>query len=275
MTDPISVARPLDHVVVAVLDLSEAGELWSALGFQVSPIMRHLALGSANRIVGFGSTYIELLGRIEDMIPPHRERWMARFAYGEGLTSFAFRSNDLAVDRAALTENGVAMTGIGSARRSVDMPDGSTAETDSDFAYLESATSPFPPPFLVMHKRPETIFIPAFAVHANTALDIVGVTFLSADPDTDRATFACLSAGPAPIEFLCDEVAADRFGAVAPPLARGAGYGIGLTVAVGSLAACRACIPSDIAVIESDGALLVPASAATGLFLRFIERKTP
>ncbi len=275
MTDPISVARPLDHVVVAVLDLSQAGDLWSALGFQVSPIMRHLALGSANRLVGFGSTYIELLGRIEDMIPPHRERWMARFAYGEGLTSFAFRSEDLVADRAALIESGVAMTEIGSARRAVDMPDGSTAETDSDFAYLESTASPFPPPFLVMHKRPETIFIPAFAIHPNTALDIVGVTFLSADPDKDRATFACLSAGPAPIEFLHDEAAAACFGAVAPPLARGAGYGIGLTIAVASLAACRANIQPGIAVVESDGALLVPASAATGLFLRFIERKTP
>lgn len=275
MTDPISVARPLDHVVVAVLDLSQAGGLWSALGFQVSPIMRHLSLGSANRLVGFGSTYIELLGQIEDMIPPHRERWMARFAYGEGLTSFAFRSEDLVADRAALIESGVAMTDIGSARRAVDMPDGSTAETDSDFAYLESTASPFPPPFLVMHKRPETIFIPAFAIHPNTALDIVGVTFLSADPDADRATFACLSAGPAPIEFLRDEAAAACFGTVAPPLARGAGYGIGLTIAVTSLAACRASIQPGIAVVESDGALLVPASAATGLFLRFIERKTP
>jgi hypothetical protein len=275
LTDPISVARPLDHVVVAVLDLSQAGDLWSALGFQVSPIMRHLALGSANRLVGFGSTYIELLGRIEDMIPPHRERWMARFAYGEGLTSFAFRSNDLVADYATLIENGVAMTGIGSARRVVDMPDGNTAETDSDFAYLDSTASPFPPPFLVMHKRPETIFIPAFAVHANTAIDIVGVTFLSADPDADRATFACLSAGPAPVEFLRDGEATSHFGAVAPPLARGVGYGIGLTIAVTSLAACRASIHPGVAVVESDGALLVPASAANGLFLRFIERKAP
>ena len=274
MTHPVSVARPLDHVVVAVRDLAQAGTTWSALGFQVSPIMRHLALGSANRLVGFGATYIELLGDIEEMIEPHRARWMARFAYGEGLASLAFRSPDLVADRATLIESGVAMTAIGSARRALVMPDGSAAETDSDFAYLETA-SPFPTPFLVTHRRPETIFIPAFAVHANSALDIIGVTFLSADPAADRATFSSLSPGTSTAQFLSHDEASASFGALAPPLARDAGYGIGLTITVASIEACRASIHPNVAFVETDGALLVSASSAGGLFLRFIERKAP
>ena len=274
MTHSISAVRPLDHVVVAVRDLARAGEIWTALGFQVSPVMHHLALGSANRLVGFGTTYVELLGRIEEMIAPHRARWMARFAYGEGLATLAFRSQDLVADRATLAASGVAMTPIGSARRAVLLPDGSAAETDSDFAYLETADI-FPTPFLVAHRRPETIFIPAYARHANTAQDIVGATFLSADPDADQAMFSHLSAGIAPIELLSHDEAASRFGDFAPPLARDAGYGIGLTIAVASIEACRASFHPDIALVETHGALLVPASAAGGLFLRFIERKAP
>lgn len=273
MTYPISAERPLDHVVVAVRDLSLAGATWSALGFQVSPIMQHLALGSANRIIGFGSTYVELLGDIENMIAPHRKRWLERFAHGEGLASVAFRSEDLVADRAMLIERGVAVTAIASARRAVTMPDGAAAETNSDFAYLETS-SPFPTAFLVAHMAPETIFIPAFATHANTALDIVDVTFLSADPNRDIAAFSPLSTGAVPITFLGHDEARASFGGLAPALDRGASFGIGLTIAVASLDACRSSFPPGISFAEADGALLVSAEAATGLSLRFIERKS-
>jgi len=273
VTYPVSAGRPVDHVVIAVRDLSLAGATWSALGFQVSPIMQHLALGSSNRVVGFGSTYVELLGSVENMISPHREGWLERFAYGEGLASVAFRSQDLVADHAKLIESGVAMTAIASARRAVTMPDGAAAETDSDFAYLETA-SPFPTAFLVSHKAPETIFIPAFAIHANTALDIVRITFLSANPAGDLEAVAPLSAGVPPIDFVSHDEAVASLGDHAPPLVQGASFGIGLTIAVASLDACRTSFRPGIAFAEADGALLVPASAATGVSLRFIERKS-
>ena len=51
----------LDHVLIAVRRLSAAADLYSSLGFKVTPEGRHPGRGTHNRLVVFGTEYLELI----------------------------------------------------------------------------------------------------------------------------------------------------------------------------------------------------------------------
>ena len=51
----------LDHVLIAVRDLSAAGRAFEGLGFNVTPEGRHPGRGTHNRLVVFGPEYLELI----------------------------------------------------------------------------------------------------------------------------------------------------------------------------------------------------------------------
>ncbi len=279
--------RALDHVIIAVQDLKDAGTSWEELGFRVLPRMPHLVSGSANRIIQFGANYLELLGELDALISPdHRRHYSGRFAFGEGLTNVCFSSTDLAADRAAVEAAGIAVGPIGSARRPVVMPDGRTEMTDTDYFYPRREARPYAAPFLAEHRRPETIFIAEYGDHPNSASGIVGVVHYSADSAQDAAFFARMSggtaeaieggrrlrlAGDAAIELLDAPTLRGRYGAALPILdGRTDGYGVGLKIAVRSLAACRDAVA--YAASETADGLLVPAGAASGCFLLFCAR---
>ena len=52
--------RRIDHLVVAVRDLDEAGSFYRRLGFQVGARNRH-PWGTENRLVQFSDSFIELI----------------------------------------------------------------------------------------------------------------------------------------------------------------------------------------------------------------------
>ncbi len=277
--------RALDHFVIAVRDLERAGAAWERLGFRVLPKMRHVTAGCANRVVQFGRTYVELLGDIELMLEMYRGHYLGRFAHGEGLANICFTANDLDADRAVVEAAGIPCGPVTSARRPVVMPDGSSEDTDSDFFYPWRAGQAYMTPFLAAHRKPEIIFVPEYAVHPNTAKDVTGIICQSPTPNEDAAFFALMGGAVTEpiaggmmvrlaqgdtVEILEPSALAERFGAVLPPVAQDApGFGVGLTIVVASLAACRAALPAD--AVEADGALIVPASAACGAFVRFVE----
>ena len=56
----------IDHVVLGVRDLDEAGErLWKEFGLASAPGGKHPGWGTANRIVPLRNGYVELLGVID------------------------------------------------------------------------------------------------------------------------------------------------------------------------------------------------------------------
>lgn len=56
----------VDHVVLAVRDLeATAGRLFDELGLASVPGGRHVAWGTANRVIPLGDDYVELLGVVE------------------------------------------------------------------------------------------------------------------------------------------------------------------------------------------------------------------
>jgi len=279
--------RALDHFVVLVLAPDPAGVAWEKLGFQVLPKMRHLSVGSANRIIQLGHNYIELVGDMDRAIPSVRDHYLPRFSQGEGLANISFNSRNLEADRALIEQHGVRTGPITSARRPIVMPDGTNSETDSDFFYPERPGQAFMSPFLSMHKRPETIFTPEYQRHANTALDVIGVTCASVAPADDAAFFAIMAstrpqeidggfrlalAQGGSIDILTPDAIRRTYDNLAPSLPdSGSGFGVGLTVRVGSLEACRKSITQDLVVVDRLNSLSVPAALASGTFLRFVE----
>lgn len=276
--------RALDHFVIAVRDLDRAGDAWAALGFRVLPKMRHVTAGCANRVVQFGRTYVELLGDIELMIEMYRGHYLGRFAHGEGLANICFTSNDLESDRAGIEGASISCSPVTSARRPVVMPNGAVEDTDSDFFYPWRAGHAYMSPFLAAHRKPQIIFVPEYAVHPNTAENVVTITCHSPNPAEDAAFFALMAAGTAEtidggmrvrlakgdtVEILTTAALVRRYEGALPPLASDSpGFGVGLTVRVASLEKCRSAIAVD--VLEADGTIMVPASRACGAFVRFV-----
>jgi hypothetical protein len=280
-------ARALDHFVATVHDLETSGAAWQRLGFQVMPRMKHLAAGSANRVIQFERSYLELLGELENMIEPYQSHYLPRFEHGEGFANLSFTSDDLGPDRSAIMAKGYDASPITSARRPVAMPDGKTLETDSDFFYVWRPGHAFMTPFLSVHRRPEAIFVPAYRVHANTVREAQGITCVSLDPAADAAFFGLMAeVEPGPteggfrlelarggwVEVLDGDAVARRFGDAAPMLpTRGTGVGVAMTFTCASLAAAAKAIDPAVPVRRTADALIVPASHASGVLLELIE----
>ena len=89
----------LDHVIRGVADLEEAARRWEADHRLPSvPGGRHAGLGTENRIVPLGETYIELLAvadREEAAASPFGSRLLARLDDGEGWVGWCMRTDDL------------------------------------------------------------------------------------------------------------------------------------------------------------------------------------
>jgi len=105
----------LDHVVLAVADPDAAAEeLRSGMGLDAGAGGRHDELGTFNRLVWLGDSYVELLGVFD------RQRaagsWLGGPALsalerGEGFVAFAIASNDFDADVARLRRSGSPLVG--------------------------------------------------------------------------------------------------------------------------------------------------------------------
>jgi catechol 2,3-dioxygenase-like lactoylglutathione lyase family enzyme len=98
--------RGIDHVVIAVPDLSLAHQAYEELGFVVVPGGRH-PIGTHNALMGLADgSYIELIAFYE---PSPEHRWWLPLQRGGGLVDFCMQTNDLLGDTAAFRRAGVAI----------------------------------------------------------------------------------------------------------------------------------------------------------------------
>src|SRR5215469_6485305 len=107
--------RHIDHIVVAVRDLDQAADLYRRLGFQVGA-RNHHPWGTENRLIQFGSSFIELITVSESAhgIAPHLQR---RFRFGafvrdylekrEGIAMLVLSSADAESDAVRFAERGI------------------------------------------------------------------------------------------------------------------------------------------------------------------------
>lgn len=140
----------IDHVVVAVRDPdADADRLARRLGLEVGGGGRHDALGTFNRIVWLGDTYLELIGVFDDALA--RTSWigiptLAALAAGGGLATWAIATDaiDAEVSRLRARGSALAEPGEGERRRA----DGAVVRWRLAAA---SPLGPDRPPFLIEH----------------------------------------------------------------------------------------------------------------------------
>jgi glyoxalase-like protein len=181
--------RGLDHLVVAVKDLTAAGRAYEELGFTVTPENQH-PWGTANRLVQLDGFFIELLTcSDENSISESSD---SKFSFGafnrdflktrEGASMLVLESSDPARDRGDFGKAGLQVFDPFSFERIANLPDGSTAQVAFDLTILKDPLSPEIGYFTCHNRFPENFWKPPFQKHANRARAVETVYLLAQDP---------------------------------------------------------------------------------------------
>ncbi|XBS71242.1 VOC family protein [Acerihabitans sp. KWT182] len=116
----------VDHVVINVGDdLDNAAQVYTGLGFQLTPRGRH-SLGTSNHLAIFGENYLELLGHPEAETGKQGNGWPAR----PGLSGLVWKTGGADADEIYrhLQRVGLAGSPPEAFYRPVTLPDGSERE---------------------------------------------------------------------------------------------------------------------------------------------------
>lgn len=152
----------IDHLVIAVADPDAAADhLASTLGLEVGGGGRHQVLGTFNRLIWLGDTYLELIGVADPTLAA--ESWIGRPTLrtleregGPGLATWAIATDDIDADVARLHSTGsdLAEPVSGERRR----PDGTVVRWRLAMA---PGLGPTDPPFLIEHDAASAEWTPA------------------------------------------------------------------------------------------------------------------
>jgi Glyoxalase-like domain len=150
----------IDHVVIAVPDLdAAANKLEQSVGIVATGGGRHPALGTANRLVWLGDTYVELVTIVDDAVAAGS--WLggpvrAALAEEGGFVTWAVASDDLDVDVASFRSLGADYG---------DLLDGERRHPDGEIVRwrlaLPRRLGPADPPFLIEHDPASAEWRPA------------------------------------------------------------------------------------------------------------------
>ncbi len=142
----------IDHLVIAVIDPdAAAGELGAALGLIPGGGGRHDGLGTFNRLIWLGDTYLELIGVDDPDLA--RSSWIGAPAIralerGGGLATWAIATDAIDVDVARLRASGSSLGEPVSGERA--RPDGATVRWR---LASSPVLGPGMPPFLIEHDQ--------------------------------------------------------------------------------------------------------------------------
>lgn len=163
----------VDHLVIAVRDLSAAARSYTELGFGVITGGRHPE-GSHNALVSFADgAYLELLAFYE---PSPQHRWWDALQRGGGLVDFCLASTDLVTDAQAFRRAGVEIS---------DPEPGARARPDGVQLRWQLAKPQGPArgiaPFLIHDETPRAERVPRPPAHSNRVTGVGTVTVAVAD----------------------------------------------------------------------------------------------
>ncbi len=180
----------LDHLVIAVADLTTAAAAWAALGFTLSPQGFHgPELGTANHTIMLGRDYIELLGVAQPTA--YNERTQGFLASGDGVEYFAMAAADADAAAAFIRGQGHEPSGPGIFGRAVERADGARGEARFGIVrWPEAVRTAGIGLFVCHHATPEWVWLPELAGHRNGAVGIASVFVAAADPAREAAALA-------------------------------------------------------------------------------------
>jgi hypothetical protein len=196
--------RRIDHLVHAVHDLDAAGEAYRRLGFQVGARNRH-PWGTENRLVQFGSSFVELITVGEGAeIVPHAP---GRFSFGafvrdylgarEGLAMLVLDSDDAGADAARFAAAGIGAFEPFFFEREARRPDGGATRVAFTLAFAADPGLPRAGFFVCQQHFPESFWNPDFQQHPNGATDIRSVTLAAPDPAAHAGFLSAFTGSPA------------------------------------------------------------------------------
>ncbi|BBE71042.1 VOC family protein [Oharaeibacter diazotrophicus] len=263
--------RGIDHLVLAVRDLSAARDFYAGLGFTTTPVARH-PWGTENVLVQFDGAFLELLAVADAAAIP--EHGPGRFSFGafardavargEGCAMLVLDSADETADRADFAARGLPLFEPFRFERIARRPDGTERTVAFSLTFTASPEMPEIGFFTCRQHYPENFWNPAFQTHANGCTGVDAVILAAADPAAVAPFLAAFAGG----------TAREEDGAVVVETARGR-----LEVETPAALATRygaAALPADagtprIVAIRfrgaGNGSRVVPASAAFGTTL--------
>lgn len=271
----------IDHVIIVVDDLDRDAATFRRLGFTLSPKGVHsAAMGSANHTIMLQRDYFELLSVLA---PTERNaRWRQALDEGGGVAGVALTTQDPAGAYAHWQAQGLSPKEAIDFSREVIRADGVRMEARFQVVSLPEVPQTGVRIFVCSQPTRDAVWLPELMDHANTANAIDRVTLACADPAGAAAQWrrvvpvlgveetpdgVMMATGPHRIELIRDDVAKARFG---QSMTAGQTRGLGIAYRVGNLDACRSTLAGNgVPFTEQAGALVVAASAAGGVNLRF------
>lgn len=285
--------RGIDHLVIAVRDLDAARRSFERLGFTVAPSARH-PFGTANAVVQFGSSYLELVS-IHDaqLIPPARTGAFSFAGFNrdflakrEGMSMLALKSMDAAADQADFEKHGLPVFEVLHFERMATGPDGVDRPVSFSVTFTREPRLKEAGFFTCQHHRPENFWRPEYQTHANGATAVAAAVLVARDP-ADFHAFMTVFSGKRDMSSTSFGVTFDMGdGAIeiVSPVGYEAWFGersepdprrfLACRIEVADLGKTREVFAANgVAFRERRGALIVPSHAAHGLAVAFTSRQ--
>lgn len=285
-------SRGIDHLVLAVRDLDAANDVYTRLGFTLTPRAVH-PWGTGNHLVQLQGNFLELLGVVEPArIPAVATGGFSFGAYSrdfvarrEGLSMLVFESRDARADRDEFAAKGLSDLPLFDFARDARLPDGATARVAFSLAFVVDPHMPEAAFFVSQQHTPQFFWKPEYQNHVNGAQGVSEVVMVADDPLALGEFFAKLQGDAAVhgdeaglrvttargrISVLTPAAFGARFPAIrlldAPATPHFAAYRIAVTdvYAVESLLHARA-----IPYRRQGGVIQVPPPAAFGVAIEF------
>ncbi len=290
----MSAPRGIDHLVIAVNDLSAARDRFSHFGFCTTPLGRQ-PWGTANHIVQFPHNFIELVGVLDPakLVPmgdahfsfsAHNDHFLRR---REGMSMLVLSTEDAREDAEQWRDRGLQVHEPVHWSRQATLPDGSENTVAFTLSFVTNPLMPEIAFFSCQQHNPEAFWKPQYQAHENGARGIVSVTLVADDPAQHAGFFAGLVDG-ARIDEQADalsvhtahgviQVQTPQLFATAFPGAplsdhrRGAVF-MAASVEVPDLGPVAACLEDNgVAFSRSDSAIQVSSDACCGIGFEFTQ----
>ena len=191
--------RGIDHLVIAVNDLSSARDRFAGFGFCTTPLGKQ-PWGTANHLVQFPNNFIELVGVVnpDELVPmgdehfsfsAHNDQFLRR---REGLSMLVLSTDDARADAQQWRQRGLHVYEPVHWSRKATLPDGSESTVAFTLTFVVDPLMPEIAFFACQQHNPEAFWKPEYQVHENGATGIAGVTLISEHPTQHRAFFSFL-----------------------------------------------------------------------------------
>ncbi len=259
----------LDHIVIAVKNLDTAAATYRKLGFTLTPRGLHEGKGTGNHCIMFGSTYIELLGVVDETGAKGRlaDRVNAR---GDGAIAIAYGADDADQTYAALRAAGIDAEPPNDLARPLNL-DGKRDIVRFRNIMLPKLALPETMQFVCTHQTPElTRARHEWQLHPSGATGVAEVIIAADDVTAAKRELAGPTLSNSVIALMTPADAEHRFG---KSLQGAPKHGIvALKIRVNEPDAAAAMLSmAKVPHHETRNTVTVPANATHGVVIEFAE----